>query len=363
MHATLTISKAEALTGTHRLLTLPGGRQVPITLSAGTQDGQMIRFEGQVEVASGRDEPGALILTITIAPSEEPARLINADDEATVISNGSDPDSNSAAEPAPQGPKPQQTQESVSAPDSRGEEKPAPPLRAIGSPKTTSRHRGLTAILLVGLAVLIAVGSSVGFFLFTRNTQQSPFPAYTTLALDDPLSDNSHGYRWNENNTDQYGTCAFGEGAYHVNATLGGGTKYCQASNTTFSDFAYQVQMTIVKGNRGGIVFRNDPTKGTSYYFSIGQDGTYALWIFFCTANNCNFSAPLNSSSPAIHTGLNQTNMLAVVARDSTIDLYVNNQYLDHVSDSSSSQGQIGVAVSDVNSPSEVVFSNAKVWT
>ncbi len=72
-----------------------------------------------------------------------------------------------------------------------------------------------------------------------------------------------------------------------MNAILGGGTKYCQASNTNFSDFAYEVQVTIVKGDRGGIVFRNDHTKGNNDYFFIGQDGTYALWIFRCTSNNC----------------------------------------------------------------------------
>jgi len=309
----------------------------------------MIRFEGLGEAASDRDSPGALILTITIAPSEEPARLTSADDEATVTSNGALANSNGTAEPAP---------------DATGGEELAPLSRATVSTRTTNRRHGLTAILLVGLAALVAVGSSVGFFLFTRSNQQSPSSAYRTLALDDPLSDNSHGYRWDENNTDKYGTCAFTQGAYHVNATLGGGTKFCQASNSTFSDFAYEVQMTIVTGDRGGIVFRKDNATGNRYYFSIGQDGTYALWILICTATDCHFSGVLNSSSPAITTGLNQTNLVAVVAKGNTIDLYVNNQPIKSVSDSSSSQGQIGVAASDVNGPpSEVVFRDAEVWT
>ncbi len=349
MYATLAISEAEALAGTHRLLILPGGRHAPVTVPAGTHDGQMIRFEGLGEAASDRDSPGALILTITIAPSEEPARLTSADDEATVTSNGALANSNGTAEPAP---------------DATGGEELAPLSRATVSTRTTNRRHGLTAILLVGLAVLVAVGSSVGFFLFTRSNQQSPSSAYRTLALDDPLSDNSHGYRWDENNTDKYGTCAFTQGAYHVNATLGGGTKFCQASNSTFSDFAYEVQMTIVTGDRGGIVFRKDNATGNRYYFSIGQDGTYALWILICTATDCHFSGVLNSSSPAITTGLNQTNLVAVVAKGNTIDLYVNNQPIKSVSDSSSSQGQIGVAASDVNGPpSEVVFRDAEVWT
>jgi serine/threonine protein kinase/regulation of enolase protein 1 (concanavalin A-like superfamily) len=124
IHAALTISEAEALAGTHRLLTLPGGRHVPVTLPAGIQDGQMIRFEGQVEAASDRDSRGALILTITIASSEEQAHLTSAANEATVISTGSEPNANGAAEPAPQELMPPQTQESVSAPDSGADQLP-----------------------------------------------------------------------------------------------------------------------------------------------------------------------------------------------------------------------------------------------
>jgi eukaryotic-like serine/threonine-protein kinase len=362
-YATLAISEAEALAGTHRLLTLPGGRHAPVTIPAGTQDGQMFRFEGLGEAASDQDEPSALILTITIAPSGEPAYLTNADDEATVISSGAFASPNGAVEPAPQELLQEQTQESVSVLDATDAEELAPPFRAIGSPSTTSRHRGLTAILLVGLAVLVAVGSSVGFFLFTRNNQPSPFPAYRTLALDDPLSDNSHGYRWDENNTDKYGTCAFTQGAYHVDATLEGGTKNCASSSSNYSDFAYEVQMTIVKGDEGGILFRLDGN-GNSYLFSIDQNGSYLLWFYFNCPNSCNLSGLRSGSSPFINTGLNKPNLVAVVAKGSTIDLYVNNHKIDDVSDSTYSQGQFGVFATDVNGPpSEVVFRDAKVWT
>jgi hypothetical protein len=50
------------------------------------------------------------------------------------------------------------------------------------------------------------------------------------------------------------------------------------------------------------------------------------------------------------------------VANGSNISLYVNNQQIDNVSDSTFSQGEIGVAASN-NNLTEVVFTNAKVWT
>ena len=335
MHAALAISEAEALTGTHRLLTLPGGRQVSATVPAGTQDGQIIRLEGQIEAENPRDPPGALILTITIAPPEEQAREPFADSEATIISSGSLPDAKGAAEPAP-------------------------PSGDHVSTATMSRPRGLsrgTTILLVGLAFLVVVGS-VGFFYL-----RSLYPPYVTLALDDPLIDNSHGYKWLEGG-DNLGTCAFMGGAYRVNAILYNNSKDCPSSSPTFSDFAYQVQMTIVKGDGGGISFRFDTTKGNSYIFFIDQNGDYQLGNFNnCNSNNCKYSTLVSSWSAAINAGLNQPNLLAVVASGRTIDLYVNHQKIDSVHDSSYSQGQIGVSAIDLKSPTEVVFRDAKVWT
>src|SRR6266702_2040372 len=364
IRASLVISEAEALTGTNRILTLLGGRQVPVSVPAGIQDGQIIRLDGQVEPGSDRDSSGALILTITIAPPEVQAFPANANSDETVIS-------------------------SVSITGSTDAVRLAPPSGATASTESVNRRRGLTAILLVGLAILVAVGGSVGFFYFTRsnqqnpspstssnqqnptsptttsNNQQNPYPPYGTLALDDPLSDNSHGHSWDEGES-SLGTCTFTGGTYHVNAILLDSTNDCLAS-PNFSDFAYQVQMTIVKGDGGGIIFREDNARGNAYYFAIGQQSGvwgYKLWKFSnCNSNNCNVSELRSGSSAAIKTALNQSNLVTVVASGSTIDLYVNNQKIDSYSDSSYSQGQIGVAATDMKSPTEVVFSDAKVWT
>jgi len=336
IHAALVISEAEALTGTRRVLTLLGGRQVPVTVPAGTQDGQVIRLEGQVEPAGDRDSPGALILTITVAPPEERAIPLDTIADATVVSSGS-------------------------VPDSKGAAGFAPLSRATVSTETSTRRRGLsrgTAILLVGLALLVVVGS-VGVFYFTRSNQQNPYPPFGTLALDDPLSDNSHGYNWHDSG-DSLGTCAFTGGAYHVNALQQGRNHYCIAS-PNFSDFAYQVQMTIVKGFAGGIIFRADYTKGDFYLFGIGQDGGYQLDF----VNNGNFHIlRTRGSGTATNAGLNQSILLAIVANGSTIAVYVNHKKIESVNDSSYTQGQIGVFESDLNGngTTEVVFSNAQVW-
>ncbi len=69
-----------------------------------------------------------------------------------------------------------------------------------------------------------------------------------------------------------------------------------------------------------------------------------------------------SNSSSAIKTGLNQSNLIAVVANGSTLDLFVNGQKIDSVLDSTYSHGQIGVVADATNNQTEVVYSNAKVW-
>jgi hypothetical protein len=44
------------------------------------------------------------------------------------------------------------------------------------------------------------------------------------------------------------------------------------------------------------------------------------------------------------------------------IDLYVNGQHIDQISDTTSSRGLIGVAADATHQPAEVAFSNAQVW-
>ncbi len=371
IRAALVISEAEALSGTYRILTLLGGRQVPISVPAGTHNGQIIRLEGQVEPASDRDVKGALILTITIAPPEEQAFLSDTNGDATVINSGSVTGSKGAAELASQGLLQEQTRVNDPVTDPKGVAELSPPSRATVSTETIKRRRGPgTAVLLVGLALLVAVGGSVGFFYFTRSNQQNPspstgsnqqnpYPPFGTLALDDPLSDNSQGYVWYDYSTNSIGgACQFTGGAYHVSQSNAHYLGFCNAKSTNFSNLAFEVQMRIIQGDCGGVIFRfQEPNNGTFYHFAVCQDGMYALY------DSYDITLIQPNSSSAIHTGLNQSNLIAVVANGSTLDLYVNNQKIDSVSDSAHSQGQIGVAATDVNSPTEVVFSNAKVWT
>ncbi len=195
-------------------------------------------------------------------------------------------------------------------------------------------------------------------------------PGGGKLALYDPLRDNSQGYGWVEGSTNTTGSaCTFKGGAYHVlqsDPTVF--NSYCIANSHNFSNFAYEVQMQIIQGDGGGIIFRanNTGANATFYLFTVDVTGHYE--IFLCPPDNTRCQVLVTSTfSSAIKQGLNQTNIIAVVAQGSTMTLYVNHQQVRSFTDSTSNHGQIGVVAFPFfitgGHPTEVVYSNAKVWT
>ena len=189
-------------------------------------------------------------------------------------------------------------------------------------------------------------------------------PPGASLALSDPLSDNSVGYNWIENNT-TLGSCRFIGGAYQASSPITPDYHACAAQNTNFSNFAYEIELKIIAGNCGAITFRGDIMVKHYYFFRICHNGSYDLLVYagsgYAVQTLVQCDAPC--SNDRIHSGLNQPNLIAVVANNNNIDLYVNHQFLTRVNDSTYNQGQIGVAADNDNSPTEVIFSNAKVWT
>ena len=189
--------------------------------------------------------------------------------------------------------------------------------------------------------------------LYTQITQAPP-------ALDDPLRVNDTN-NWTES-TSADGSCAFTGGAYHARVQQQNMFMLCIAQATNFSGLAYQVQMTIVKGEYGGIVFRTDSSQSKYYSFFIDRSGTYTL---ITSVDNTGTQDRVlhTGTSPFIRTGLNQINLLAVIARGSTIYLYINQQYLTSASDSTYRAGQIGVFGGNyTQAPADVVFSHIQVW-
>jgi hypothetical protein len=181
-----------------------------------------------------------------------------------------------------------------------------------------------------------------------------------TPALNDPLSQQDTN-SWEVDDKTGGGGCAFTGGSYHASMPQAGFFASCYAQNSNFSNFAFQVQMTILKGDRGGIIFRSDSAATKFYLLRFDQNGTYNFFVYSGNSGS-NAKNLLEGSAPSFHTGAKQANQIAVVARGSNIYLYVNQQYLTSLSDSTYSSGSIAVFAEDHTNSTEVAFSNAQVW-
>ncbi len=187
-------------------------------------------------------------------------------------------------------------------------------------------------------------------------SQSNPYTHTGKLAFSDALSDNSGGHAWDEN-----GNCVFTSGTYHAIAPNASFSDYCIAQSTDFSNFVFEAQMRIIKGNAGGIIFRVTSTNPTNEYYSfyIGQDGSYNL-------EKADGTSLTTGSNPAINPGLDKTNVIAVVAKGNSFTLYVNHQPIDTITDNTYNHGHIGliaVVYAKGGQLTEVEFSDVKVWT
>ncbi len=175
LRATLAISKSEALMGTSRTLTLPGGRKVTVNVPAGAYDGQVIRVE---------DAANTLLLSLSIMQAEGSAFATgpNSDDLTVAASNpysqtpsGSIP--NPYLQNTPVHAQYPYAQSATPPPPSfypQNQGRPAfPPASSKGA---ASRLLSPRNIVLAGLVLLLVVAGVVGAAIFIRNNPAGTLP-------------------------------------------------------------------------------------------------------------------------------------------------------------------------------------------
>ena len=120
------------------------------------------------------------------------------------------------------------------------------------------------------------------YHLFSFLHNRSLELALGALALNDPLRDNSQGHNWQKGLNQNHATCTFVNGVYQSSQPVDGDFHACLALATDFSNFVYEVKMTISSGYSGGIIFRANQVNSTFYYFRVGQDGAMicaSMWM------------------------------------------------------------------------------------
>jgi serine/threonine protein kinase len=381
IYQTITINPSEIWTGTNRVLTLPDGKQVRVPIPQGVYHGQIIRFEGYGKPTTYNGPKGALILTIAITPVEE-----------------------GFSHSAPT------LQQSAFTPDIKREARPT--VSAVSTRKSSARGGTILKIctallLLTGVISLFFFAASGAIFhdgmspmtTATSSTQQNcPYPDCNgaRLALYNQLKsaqNTSQSYSWipPQYVPLQVGACQFQGGALH--ASVDGNNDYtvrfhlCGPDNPTFSDFTFQVKMTFIKGDCGGVFFHSIHRTQMFYYFYICQSvdpdpknvcpqGKYEYGLVRHKMDPPS-GEPDTNVNPLLQTGCslfnvansNQANIIAVLTRGSNIGLYVNQKLIYDVPDPTGynegyRDGAIGVFAKAfaLYRPTEVAFSDATVW-
>jgi hypothetical protein len=210
----------------------------------------------------------------------------------------------------------------------------------------------------------IATAQSQATAQVQANTPQGIYSKATSgiTIVNDPLN-NSATSSWNAYTQDDgNGKCDFIDGAYHLAETDTKHFIFC-TTGSILSNFAFQVQMTIILGDIGGIVFRADPNPAVIkfYRLRIDSEGNYDILTYISNAGNDTRLLQVGHLS-AFKTGLNKPNLITLIARGNDFYLYVNKQFIAHAADSTYSSGQVGLSAGDVTNPTDVAFSNAKIW-
>ncbi|HZT99453.1 MAG TPA: protein kinase [Ktedonobacteraceae bacterium] len=371
LYAVLPLSTAEALAGTERTVLIPGRQPIDISVPAGVHDGQVIRLQNRVDASLPNMPKKDLVLTITVTP---PAGEVTSEPPDPASSRPSNPSISRPTRPSI--PELAVIQAIPGLAPSRITWKTLSfvglalllllvgvvALSPLGKTLSPINAPNATATANASNATMQAVQSGVSAATATANAQamataQAQATAAVNANLIDPTMQQLKLYealnRASSSGWDTNGGCTFAADGYHVLAQTT--TQLCIAHNLTLSDFTLQMQINILKGTGGGILFRSTGSAG--YYFRITVDGHYAL--FTCNGADC--SKALSSGfSSEITQGLKQTNSLAVVVTGNHIDLYVNGIRINGGNGSGSLQGQIGVVA---ESGSQVVFGDAKIWT
>jgi hypothetical protein len=154
-------------------------------------------------------------------------------------------------------------------------------------------------------------------------------------------------------------SCSFANGVYDGKASAG----YilpCTAQAADFKDLVFQVEMNIVSGHSGGIIVRADASN-SGYYLRVSTDGV-CLVQKVTIKQNVKQVPLFAGQSPAVGLGNNQFNVLTAIIQGSELYMYVNQQFVAKVSDSTYTSGRVGVFVDSDAEGAEVQFRNAQVW-
>lgn len=242
------------------------------------------------------------------------------------------------------------------------------------TPPVRPRSRRMSFVLSLLIVFLLLTSTGILWWLLHRpvpapELAANPYASTGTLALNNTLAADSAA-EWSLISNAQ-GRCSFAQGSYHISDVAKGFMEVCLANETDFVNFTYEVKMTIIEGDCGGLAFR--VTFPQLYYFLGCSDGHYRF-VRYDRNDPANVRIVAQGISSAIHRGLHVANVLAVVAVKDTFKIYMNHKLIAQDTDDAYLAGQVGLMAHtcritsystyqpDLCDVTEASFTNARIW-
>ena len=301
-----------------------------------------------------RAQPVALPLT---APASSAAPYLGGDTPVPVSTESKPPADANTVPPTPLTP-------------------PAPPSK----PDKKRRRLSLAVALpTLGVIVLLIIASVTGVVIHQNQVNadavatadaeaaataqvvaSNPCPSYIqqcgsfSLALFDTLQGSSSDYDF-----DASGNCQYASNDFEISQSPPSQFYLCNAYQS-FDNFVFEVQMTSVQGDCGGMVIEYDSSSGHGYLLEICPDTQRYVLTRYAGFHASDATVLTQGSSSFISNS--STNTLAIVVNNGAITIYVNQQMVDSVSDNTYTSGLIGLIASSVSNQTTATYTNARVW-
>jgi hypothetical protein len=222
-------------------------------------------------------------------------------------------------------------------------------------PPASSRIKEVSILSIIFLIVVSAIG--FGFFSVIKNSQNavststatsptslaSPviFPSTTITGIpffEDNLNSNPT-QRWDDDGT----LCVFRGGSYHVLVHQAGKLQLCGLTTPfILDDVAIKVNISLLAGENGGLILRDNPEQLHFYDFEITNTNTFYFTRRDGGSNVTHLISERYSSAIAPD---GQKNTLLIIAKGSDFKLFINNVFVGEAHDNTYASGQFGFAV------------------
>jgi zinc-ribbon domain len=231
---------------------------------------------------------------------------------------------------------------------------PAASPESVPAPRKKRPIRLIVGVLLVVIAIPLALGGLLvgGFLSITRHVSA---PAQATPVLQaalyaDNLTQDHHAWQ-----CAPFASCQYQANGLHILAPTDH-LYFSTLSGQVFGEEVIDVQEKLDNGDPQfvgvAIAFRSIGLDG--YGFLVYANGTYEF-VKWSPKGDVTILIPLTPSI-AIHTGLEQTNDLKIIAKGADITMFSNGQQLNQINDTSFSSGN--VALGAARFAADAVFSN-----